>query len=604
MKKISVFTLLLTLIAGGVFAQTPRTLENKNNNWNNPDHWQNSATNATALSIPKSVDTVYIGRHNKEMAIRKNTAAVASKVIVKNKNLKIEKNASLNCDSLIFESNNNKNEIQGSVTGTVVCRNGGKVKLNGDKDVVVVTGTIIVESGSTLDIGNDKSKVSGNIIVKSGGTINNFKNLKTANFTNGTLIVEDGAILNGRNDAFDPSNSNSNATYAIELKNGWNFVGLPLNENIAPLAADDAPAIWALRFDYDSNAWRENYLHYVENGQKDTLAKGNGMFVYLAEPSYYLRLGNGTVSTIEDISYPYEQPRTAAQGRWFALANPLTSSLNIASFRTANGSRIQGNCIYRYVAGNPGESGTFETLSEGTIKIGQGFFVNMADGQSDITFNYPSSKSKSAEREFVRVSVATNGYKVPVMFAQNDDASDGYDIYDANKMFGDGSVAEPYLVCNGINLCKEEVNSVSYTATMNIKSFESRSVEIVADNIPEGYSLTLIDGAVEVAMSEGDVYTTDIAEGENAERFKLLINKNNVSIADVAEVESVRVVNNNRSIRVYGGKSVRTEVYNALGQKVYETSDRVFDLNNVASGAYVLRVQDGKSVNSTKIVVE
>ena len=71
MKKISVFTLLLTLIAGGVFAQTPRTLENKNNNWNNPDHWQNSATNATALSIPKSVDTVYIGRHNKEMALEK-----------------------------------------------------------------------------------------------------------------------------------------------------------------------------------------------------------------------------------------------------------------------------------------------------------------------------------------------------------------------------------------------------------------------------------------------------------------------------------------------------------------------------------------------------
>lgn len=105
-------------------------------------------------------------------------------------------------------------------------------------------------------------------------------------------------------------------------------------------------------------------------------------------------------------------------------------------------------------------------------------------------------------------------------------------------------------------------------------------------------------------MNQGDVYTTDIAEGENADRFKLLITKNNVSIADVAEAESIRVVNNNRTIRVYGGKSVRTEVYNALGQKVYETSDRAFDLNNVASGAYVLRVQDGKSVNSTKIVVE
>ena len=191
-----------------------------------------------------------------------------------------------------------------------------------------------------------------------------------------------------------------------------------------------------------------------------------------------------------------------------------------------------------------------------------------------------------------------------MLFAQNDDATDGYDIYDANKMFGNGTVAEPYLVCEGIDLCKEEVLSSSYTATMNVKSSESRSVEIVADNIPEGYSLTLLDGAVEMEMSEGDVYTTDITEGENADRFKLLITKNNVSIADVAEAESIRVVNNNRTISIYGGNDVRTEVYNALGQKVYETSDRVFDLNNVASGAYILKVSDGKTVNSTKIVVE
>ena len=251
----------------------------------------------------------------------------------------------------------------------------------------------------------------------------------------------------------------------------------------------------------------------------------------------------------------------------------------------------------------------------GSILPGQGFFIYRRFGASNtyentieatvtLQYSWTNTSSKAANRDFLTVSVSTDGYKVPVMFAQNDMATEGYDIYDANKMFGSGSVAEPYLVCNGIELCKEEVSSANYTATMNIKSYESRSVEIVADNIPEGYSLTLIDGAVEMEMSEGDVYTTDIAEGENADRFKLLITKNNVSIADVAETESIRVVNNNRTISIYGGNDVRTEVYNALGQKVYETSDRAFDLNNVASGAYVLRVQDGKSVNSTKIVVE
>ncbi|MCI6900688.1 MAG: T9SS type A sorting domain-containing protein, partial [Bacteroidales bacterium] len=290
---------------------------------------------------------------------------------------------------------------------------------------------------------------------------------------------------------------------------------------------------------------------------------------------------------------------------WFALSNPFVESIDVASL--LSGISTQGGCVYTY------NGGTWVTRTNGSILPGQGFFLNLSFLQgtytqyknATITLQNPSStSSKAPSRDFLTVSVATDGYKVPVMFAQNDMATEGYDIYDANKMFGSGSVAEPYLVCNGIELCKEEVSSANYTATMNIKSYESRSVEIVADNIPEGYSLTLIDGAVEMEMREGGVYTTDIAEGENADRFKLLITKNNVSIADVAEAESIRVVNNNRSIRVYGGKSVRTEVYNALGQKVYETSDRVFDLNNVASGAYVLRVQDGKSVNSTKIVVE
>ena len=575
MKKISVFTLLLTLVAGGVFAQT---LYNSGNSWKNKGHWRIEGTGDKANAVPTSSNDVNIVAN---MDVDDNASA-ASVTIKNGKTLRLNAGKTLTCSNITVES--------------------GTLDLNHDK--AVVDGNITVCNGGTLKF-TKKTEVTGDIILESGATVD-WKNLQEGEF-GGTVIIEAGATVTQRNlPAFlDPNNAafnSSKLTYAKPIHSAWNFIGLPLSSDIAPLAASDAPAMWALRFNYEANEWSENYLHYIEGGQQDALAVGNGIFVYLADISYNIRLGYGTGETSSvTMSYPYEGERSAQNdGRWFALANPYMKNLDISTFLVNNTGKIQGFCVYLF------DGTSFVSMqSNGTIPVGAGFFVNMADGQSDITFNYPSTaKSKSAEREFVRVSVATEGYKVPVMFAQNDDASDGYDIYDANKMFGDGSVAEPYLVCNGINLCKEEVNSVSYTATMNIKSFESRSVEIVADNIPEGYSLTLIDGAVEVAMSEGDVYTTDIAEGENAERFKLLINKNNVSIADVAQTESVRVVNNNRSIAIYGGKNVRTEVYNALGQKVYETSDRVFDLNNVASGAYILKVSDGKTVNSAKIVVE
>ncbi|MCI7662113.1 MAG: polymer-forming cytoskeletal protein, partial [Bacteroidales bacterium] len=488
--------------------------------------------------------------------------------------------------------------IKGSIAGNVFCQNGSNVKLEGGGQDTV-GGNIIIETGASLELKSKDAVVDGTIIVGAGGglkisgetavtgdivlmagSIVNLKNLKEGEF-GGTLLIEGGMSIDSKNlpDFLNPNKPKFDSTKVVCAKSivhGWNFIGLPLSSDIEPLAHETAPAMWALRFNYDNNEWSENYLHYVVNDpeHQDTLAIGNGVFVYLNEDSYQIRLGYGTgVTNSVQMTYPYTENRSAADGRWFALANPYMKNIGISTFLAENTGKVQGSCVYLY---NGNTFGPFNGNEGELIVVGDGFFVNMADGQTGITFNYPSSaKSKGAEREFVRVSVSTEGYKVPVMFAQNDDASDGYDIFDANKMFGDGSVAEPYLICNGINLCKEEVSSTNYTATMNIKSFESCNVDIVADNIPEGYSLTLIDGALEVVMNQGDVYTTDIAEGENADRFKLLITKNNVSIADVAEAESIRVVNNNRTISIYGGNDVRTEVYNALGQKVYETSDRV-----------------------------
>ena len=599
MKKISVFTLLLTLVAGGVFAQ--RTLENTGNKWSNQKHWREVGTTTTniPIPIPTSVDDVFIIAN---MGVDVTNAKAASVTIKSGKTLTLNAGNTLTCPLVTLENDNqnNKLDLKGTLVGNIVVKR-GELKLN--DNAAVVDGSITVESGAKLSFPK-QAAVTGDIILESGATVD-WQNLKAGEF-GGTVIIEAGATVTQSNipaflDPNDAAFNSSKLTYAKPIQSGWNFIGLPLSSDIAPLAASDAPAMWALRFNYEANEWSENYLHYIEGGQQDALAVGNGIFVYLADNSYNIRLGYGTgVTNSVQMTYPYTEARSAADGRWFALANPYMKNLDVSTFLSANQGNIWGVGVYLF----DGTSfGTIQT--SGTIPVGAGFFVNMADEQTGITFNYPSTaKSKSAEREFVRVSVATNGYKVPVLFAQNDDATDGYDIYDANKMFGNGTVAEPYLVCEGIELCKEEVLSSSYTATMNVKSSESRSVEIVADNIPEGYSLTLIDGALEVVMNQGDVYTTDIAEGENADRFKLLITKNNVSIADVAEAESIRVVNNNRTISIYGGNDVRTEVYNALGQKVYETSDRVFDLNNVASGAYILKVSDGKTVNSAKIVVE
>ena len=403
-----------------------------------------------------------------------------------------------------------------------------------------------------------------------------------------------GSLINKTNNAVTASMENS-------LSHGWYLIGFPVQGKsaIAPLAADDAPDIWALAFDYPNNKWNENnFLHY-NDGQKDSIEAGNGIMAFCN--ANYTPITTG-LTVNDNLIVTNHVTGTDNDGRWMALANPYPATITTADIKA----QTQGQTIYVYALG------TWHYKNIDILHSGTGFMVNMPEGQDSIVFRKnmidgygttTGTKSTPAEREFLTVSVSTDGYKVPVMFAKNEAAREDYDIFDANKLFGDGSLAEPYLLCKGINLCKEEVNSLPYTATMNIKSGEARNVEIIADKIPEGYSLVLLDGEEEIAMNQGDIHTVNIASGENADRFKLKIGEKNVSITDVENVADLSIRNNNRNIIIEGGKNIRAEVYNTLGQKVYETTARNFNIEGVAAGAYVIKVQSGKAVQSQKVII-
>ena len=413
-----------------------------------------------------------------------------------------------------------------------------------------------------------------------------------------------GSLINKTDNAVRASLEN-------HLFQGWNCIGFPVKDksNLAPLAAPDAPDIWALAFKYGENKWDEdNFLHYNDD-QKDSIQAGNGIMAFV-DREYRFNVEGETVN--EQLIVTNNVTGSNETGRWMALANPYPAAIDPSA--VVNSVSVQGQLLYIYMQGDTYGNRWWSTeeLPGLSIPAGRGFMLNMPAETNSFTFdksmikgydNSPAAKSAVAKRDFLTVSVFTDGYKVPVMFAKNEAAREDYDIFDANKLFGDGSLAEPYLLCNGINLCKEEVNSLPYTATMNIKSGEARSVEIIADNIPEGYSLTLIDNEEEIVMNQGDVYTVNIASGENADRFKLKIGEKNVSITDVEKVADLSIRNNNRNIIIEGGKNVKAEVYNTLGQKVYETTARNFNIEGVAAGAYVIKVQSGKAVQSQKVII-
>ena len=523
------------------------------------------------------------------------------------------------------------NEANGTITDSIALSNGGVFTNKG----TINLNKIIEVAGSTF---TNYGTLSSFVDCKTGGTFiwgegASSDSIICFNDTS-TFILKSGIVLDYHNPYILRFSDSARVVIeeGAELKNyfrelilrkrietgRWNFMGLGMNTDLRAFSgvATEDNAMYALAYNYTTNNWDNNYL-YINTA---SIPRGEGILVYAEKETVVdfadsLRLRTDSVITV---SKENTVTQRTDEGNWLAMANPYASPIAVS---TITSQLPQGKCVYLY------DGTTWTTIGNGddtTRKINQyeGFFVNIsADSTKQIVLPNPNFKgfnpAEEEERDegdtttsgfddirsFLTVSVSTDGYKVPVSFAQNDAAMAGYDIFDANKLFGTGTVAEPYLVCNGVNLCKEEVNEASYAATMNIRSSEARSVEIAADNVPEGYSLVLKDGETETPMNQGDIYTTDIASGENAERFKLLINKNNVSLDEIAATEKPKVSSINRNIIIEGGEMVRTEVFNTLGQKVYETTKRNFTLNDLEAGAYVLRVQSTSGMQSSKIVI-
>lgn len=441
-------------------------------------------------------------------------------------------------------------------------------------------------------------------------------NANTALDNKGLLVIAQGGEL--------ISSNNNLGIVEVEtpsLSIGWHFIGAPFAgyalQSIVP-RLDPSVCL----FDYsNTNAWNNSWATINDN-----VSAGEGFFAYSwsNDKIIFTNYGDGMYSPNANSnysSYNYNYSQTPAYqintgdvnvtktlagssnaGHWMALANPYTFKLDVAKFLSNQGNAIQGGVSYRL----NGES--WQTVTSGVINVTEGFFVNFVNGGSQTAHFKTSQRSTSSakasvEREFIRLAMIDGEREIELLFAQNDEANEGYDIFDANKLFSPVEITEPYFVTNNIALVKEEVNTLPYYATMNVRSFDSREVKFKANYIPEGYSLSLIDGEETIDLSDGVEYSTNVIAGENADRFKILIKKS-LSISET-EVLDVNIFNNNRHINVSSLENdLQIEVYNALGQKVFATRDYNFVLNNVPAGAYMIKAFNSQTSKTAKIILK
>lgn len=516
---------------------------------------------------------------------------------------------------------------------TCLAENAPTVKVGAFNMIYTNTKTLTVPfnaQGYTPDWGNTTSgtnlewqKIYHKINENERKTLSNTFEITTENkrevINDGVLVIAQGGEL--------VNQTATNVGGIIEVKtkslpnNKWSFIGAPFAEYKLETVVPGAHDISVSTFNYGTGAWSDEWSTI-----ETQIGAGEGFFAwsYATEPTIFTNYGDGMYSPnahsdYSDYNYDFNSTTnpvyqlnngdvtftktlTTNGGNWMALANPYTFKLDIATF-LGDQQNVQGGVSYRF-------NGTqWVATIQGVIDVTEGFFVNFTSaGEHSATFKksqryIPTQAKASVEREFVRLAMLDGEREVEVLFAQNEQANEEYDIFDANKLFSPVEIAEPYFVVNNIELVKEEVNTLPYYATMNVKSYGNKEVTFKANYIPEGLAVSIIDGEETIDLGEGVEYTTNVIAGENADRFKVLIKKS-LSISDVEELE-VNIYNDNRHINIESLENdLQVEVYNALGQKVLSTIDRNFTLSQVSAGAYVVKAFNSKASKTQKVVVK
>lgn len=465
---------------------------------------------------------------------------------------------------------------------------GGKVPLGN-------VGTITIQQGHTISLSHTL-KLTGNCQIINEGVLK---------------ITQQGELIN---------KTENNVGGIVEVvspikdMNKWTFIGAPFKtgyklECIKPDVSGD---ISVSKYDYSLGNWSENW-ETIES----SMETGEGYFAwpFYGGPVIYTTYGDFLTSQYDFNKEPATElnnlndttitktVKNTSGGYWMALSNPYPAKLSIEDFLETNGTKIQGGVVYRF------NGDTWEDVNSGNINHTEGFFVNMKSTASkSITFNkeqltnYNQSKKAKKTTEYIELSLQTGRKKSKIRFNHNPQAEQTYDVFDANKMFSPVKMTEPYFVTDGVALSKEEVRELPYTATLNIRSFMDREVKFVADNIPEGYVVFLLDNGQDIRMTNGTEYTTNVTEGENADRFQLLVKKQEG--IERATSNEIVIKNDNRQVRIHSQiPNLNIEVYNSIGQKVFETKDYNFTLNDLSSGAYLVKAFYGRVAQTAKIVI-
>ena len=523
---------------------------------------------------------------------------------------------------------------------------GGTCSLISDANVKSITlhnNELIISNSSTITIETNLELTRGSkLIIKSGAT------LELGGIINNndqcTIVIEVGANLIQTDIT---CNNTGTGAYSIEVVSHskpeeYNFWSSPTHPSSLASTFSNAQKCDIYYYNTDNNEWRRPSNHSncnsatVADGDNNT-KPGQGYAIAGAGTTVF----NGIINNGK-LLIPISQNGSGKN----LIGNPYPSSISAKEFLTQNKRNIDGSLYFWLnhkgkdshldktldyatlnlagATGHPKRGGGFPITPNGTIAVGQGFFVT-ATSNSNLEFSNSmrvrnNSTFYKSDTDFKRIwiSASSNKKESQLLITFNENATEkedwGYDskrqqtnINNNKSAFSFGTILEnnpePYAIQSFSDLDLEterEVPLSIYTSTSEVTCFKIDHIENIDPSIiitifdkATGKSQNLRNGPFAVYLNANETYNN---------RFTILF-KNSKPPSPHVGIEKlndsfINLYYNNNSLYLNNIVAMdELSIYTTTGRLILNSSlnssfEKNIPVNNLSKGIYIAVIKN------------
>ncbi|MDR1847473.1 MAG: T9SS type A sorting domain-containing protein [Bacteroidales bacterium] len=482
-------------------------------------------------------------------------------------------------------------------------------------DLCIIEDEQIITVSTTGDFNSRPTR----IIIEDGGSLRN----KTANVFNNVTVER-----NLLNECYVFTSS------AFGNITAGNYLGE--NGSLVYNNVSNHSPVSILQFNYGTNMWSGDPGGYTYLGYNSIMEKGHGYLSYVLDPDYentpsWLEANQGRIVKLStnagnlygnaeiDLNLynggNQQTHESSVNGYWFAMGNPFGGSLWAKPFIHDNGMTFQGDVIYTFDGKNQIWNTLLGTDVNARVRIGEGFFVagyNNSRGPGIVFLDGHQDKatSKSGDNiEQIKIVAKAHNIERPAYIAISQQADNTFEGKDAYMMFAwNAKVVEPYFIVENHDLVVNAIKDLPYAARMSLNTGQDNTAALTFKDIPADVQVSFIDldfGTVDT-VTEESVINVNVVAGSNSGRFVVLLQRKDNSLNKPVAENDLNLWTYNNRLTVSGNDLQKIEIYNTLGQLVYNQSisgNSYSTLLNLNTGSYIAKATSVSGSKTIKFII-